>query len=143
METSEERTKRFREKQETIAAELLAKYPEVTFNRHKYGIDVIHYVVHYSDVIIIGKRKRQVPTTVAPSLDSYFLTEQAAKQAIGQHLPAARQKFEQCLKALNDLKQSMGFDVSYSVEGDTHGIEDHPIITFQLEGYDFTFTIDD
>lgn len=141
---SQERRKRYREQQETIAAELLAKYPEVTFHHHEYGIDVIFYVVHYSDGwITVEKRKRGLPNTVAPTLDSYFLTEEAAAAAIRQHLPAARQKFEQCLKALKDLKQYMGFDVSYSVEGDTHGIEDYPYIAFNLEGFDFKYRIDD
>jgi len=141
METSEQRAKRFAEQRETIANELLAKYPEVTFNRHKYGIDVIYYAVWWNDVIHIEPRKRSINTTVF-SLDGYYLTHEAARQAIAKHLPAARQKFEQCLAALNTLKQSMGFDVSYSVEGDTHGVEDHPYINFDMEGFSFTYTID-
>lgn len=138
---SEDRRKQYRNRQETIATELLEKYPEVTFDRHKFGIDVIHYVVRWSDAIRVEKRKRSLNSTV-PSLDSYYLTEQAAKEAIAKHLPAARQKFEQCLKALNELKQAMGFDVSYSVEGDTHGIEDYPYISFEMEGFDFTYSIE-
>lgn len=138
-ETSEERSKRFSDLRESIATQLLEKYPDVTLNRHKFGIDVIHYVVHYSDGIHVGTRKRGINTTVF-SLDNYFLTEAAAKQAITIHLAAAQAKFEKCLKALKRLQQVLDFDVSYTVEGDTHGIEDHPIISFKEGGFDFTFT---
>ena len=141
-ETSEQRAERFRQLRESIANQLLEKYPEVTFNRHKWGIDVIYYVVHFHDKVYIGERKRGINNTIF-SLDSYYLTKEQAKQAIEKHLPVARQKFEQCLTALNALKESMGFDVSYSIEGDTHGIQDHPYISFKLEGFDFTFRIDD
>lgn len=141
-ETSEQRQQRFRELRESVATTLLQQYPDVTFDRHQYGIDVIHYVVHFSGGRIqVGKRKRGINNSVF-SLDSYYLTEQAAKQAIGEHIPAATAKFEQCLTALNQLKQSMDFDVSYSVEGDTHGIQDYPYISFKMGGFDFTFEID-
>lgn len=141
METPQERQQRFRDLREGIAAQLLARYPAVTFNRHKHGIDVIYYVVHFHDGIHVNERKRGIVTTVF-SLDNYFLTKEAAKQAIEKHLVAAQQKFQQCLTALNQLKQDLDFDVSYSIEGDTHGIEDHPYINFKMEGFDFTFTID-
>lgn len=157
METPEQRNQR-REQQnqrqielrESIAAELLKKYPEVTFNRHQYGIDVIHYVVyvvsylddgHRSNKIHVNKRKRDIRNSVF-SLDSYFLTEDAAKQAINKHLDAAKQKFDKCLTALNLLKQELDFDVSYSIEGDTYGVTDYPYISFEMGGFEFTFAID-
>jgi hypothetical protein len=140
-ETHEERSRRHAELRESIAARLQQQYPGVTFNRHKFGIDVIHYVVHYSDGIHVGTRKRGINTTVF-SLDNYFLTEAAAKQAITKHLAAAQAKFEKCLKAFKRLQQVLSFDVSYTVEGDTHGIEDHPIISFKEGGFDFTYTIE-
>lgn len=140
-ETPQQRAERFRQLRESIANQLLEKYPEVTLRRHQYGIDVIHYVVHFDDRVCINERKRGINNT-AFNLDGYYLTREQAKQAIEKHLPAARHKFDQCLTALNQLKQSMDFDVSYSIEGDTHGIEDHPYISFKLEGFDFTFRID-
>lgn len=141
-ETSEQRQQRFRELRESIAKSLLEKYPEVTFDRHQYGIDVIYYVVHFAEGRIqVGKRKRGINNSVF-SLDSYYLTEQAAKEAISKYIPAAKKKFVQCLTALNQLKQSMDFDVSYSIEGDTHGIHDYPYISFKMGGFDFTLEIE-
>jgi len=141
METPEQRKQRFIELRESIAAELLEKYPEVTFNRHQYGIDVIHYVVDYSNKINVYKLKRGIHNSVF-SLDSYFLTEEAAKQAINKHLDAAKQKFDKCLTTLNLLKQELDFDVSYSIEGDTYGVTDYPYISFEMGGFEFTFAID-
>lgn len=140
-ETPEQRAERFRQLRESIANQLLEKYPEVTLNRHQYGIDVIYYVARFHDKVYIGEQKRGINNTVF-SLDRYFLTREQAQRAIEKHLPAARHKFNQCLAAFNQLKQSMDFDVSYSIEGDTHGIEDYPYISFKLEGFDFTFRID-
>lgn len=139
-ETPEQRAERFRQLRESIASQLLEKYPEVTLKRHQYGIDVIHYVVHFHDKVCINERKRGINTSVF-SLDKYFLTREQAQQAIEKHVPEAWAKFQNCLKALNELKELMEFDVSYSIEGDTHGIEDHPYISFKLEGFDFTFRI--
>lgn len=138
---SELRSQQFRELRESVAAQLLEKYPDVTLDRHQHGIDVIHYVVNFSDGIHVSKRKRGINNNVF-SLDSYFLTVDAAKQAISKHLVAAQQKFEKCLKALNRLKEVLNFDVSYSIEGDTHGIEDHPYISFEMGGFNFTYTIE-
>lgn len=141
METSEQRNQRFKDLKENIANQLLEKYPNVTFNRHAYGIDVIHYVTYFADKIYVGKRTKAINNSIF-QLNSFFLTENEAKQAINKHLPKAKQKFEKCLKSLNKLKEVLKFDVSYSIEGDTHGIEDHPYISFTMNGFDFTFTID-
>jgi hypothetical protein len=140
-ETSEQRNQRFRALRESIADQLLAKYPNVTFNRDKYGIDIFYYVTHFSDKIYVEKRKRGINNTVF-SLDSYYLTEEEARKAISEHIPAAQKKFERCLKAFNKLKESLEFDVSYSITGDTHGIEDHPYIWFKMGGFEFQFTIE-
>lgn len=140
-ETYEERQKRIRDLRERIAIRLLERYPDVTLDMHQWGIDVIHYVASFSDGVRISTRKKAIGTAF-PDLDGYFLTEAAARQAITRHLNAAQAKFKKCLKALNRLKQSLDFDVSYFVEGDTYGVEDHPIITFKLNGFDFTFVIE-
>lgn len=143
IETPEERKKRFQELRESIAAQLLEKYPSVELDRHQYGIDVIYYTVNYSrDEIRVFKGKRSINTAVF-SLDSYFLTKEQAKEAIAKHLPAAKQKFLACREALERLKHTLDFDVSYSIEGDTHGIEDYSYISFTLNGFYFSFRLDD
>ncbi len=140
-ETPEQRKQQFEKLREDIAIQLLEKYPDVALNRHQYGIDVIHYGVYFWNEIKINKRKRSINNTVF-SLDPYFLTERAARAAISEHLTAAKQKFENCLQAVNKLKEDLNFDISYCVEGDTHGISDYPYISFEMGGFNFTFTID-
>lgn len=141
METSEQRNQRFRDIEESIATQLLEKYPDTTFDRRKNGIDVIYYIPHFLDEVRVDKRRRGINTKIF-SLDPYFLTERAARTAISEHLTAAKQKFENCLQAVNKLKEDLNFDISYCVEGDTHGISDYPYISFEMGGFNFTFTID-
>lgn len=141
METSEQRNKRFRDMEENIATKLLEKYPEVTLDRKKHGIDVIYYIPSFLDEIRVDKSRRGINTKIF-SLDPYFLTEKAARAAISEHLTAAKQKFENCLQAVNKIKEDLNFDISYCVEGDTHGISDYPYISFEMGGFNFTFTID-
>jgi hypothetical protein len=143
METPEQRSARFAAIREDVACKLLEKYPNINLERDKYGIDVIYYVASFYDGgIHISKRKKGINTTVF-NLDSYFLTEESAKQAITKYIDDAKIKFEKCLRSLNKLQESLGFDVSYCVYGDTHGIEDYPYISFKIGGFDFTFRIDD
>ena len=139
-ETPLERSQRLSNLRKTVLTELLQKYPDVTFNVHEFGVDVIHYVVNYYDGIRVSKRKRSVHASPF-CLDGYFLTEEAAKQAITKHLAGAQAKFEKCLKALNRVQKLLNFDASYAVTGDTHGIEDYPTISFNEGGFYFTFII--
>ena len=135
-ETSEQRNRRFRELKERIADSLLEKYPEVTFIRNEYSIKFVYYEVYFSEERIkIYKRDKEINSLL--DLDCFYLTEEKAVQAISEHIPAAKAKFENCLTALNQLKESMEFDVIC----DTHGIEDNPSISFELGGFEFTFEI--
>jgi hypothetical protein len=140
-ETNEQRNQRFRDRREEIAAALLEKYPKVTFDRRETGIDVIyHFPYFYEGEVRFRSGCRGIHTSDF-DLAGYYLTKEDAEAAIIPHLHPAQLKFENCLSALNVLKSSMGFDVSYCVEGDTHGVEDYPYIAFEMGGFSFTFRI--
>lgn len=143
METPEQRAKRFDDLRESIVEQLIDRYPDISFDRHKYGIDIIFYVVDYSTLngINICPRRQSINTTI-PNLDKRFLTKKAAHDAISIHIPAAKEKFKECLAALNKLKEELNFEVDYCVHGDTHGISDYPYISFTINGFDFTFAIE-
>jgi hypothetical protein len=153
-ETSEQRRQRFRELEESIADTLLQKYPKITFQRNNYGIEIFYYTVSFSrcrlfypyfidSSIKICKSEKRINTSI-PNLDSFYLTEEAARKAIGEHIPAAEAKFQECLTALNQLKKDMNFNMSYTLEGDTHGIDStYPYISFEMGGFEFTFEIED
>lgn len=142
METSEERNKRFAELRENIAQELAIKYKNITFHRHKYGIEIYHYYPHFHDQIYIYRLTKSINTTI-PNLDTCFLTEEDAREAITKYIPQAKKKYKECLIAFKNLLQKMDFDVSHHIYGDTHGISDYPIISFKLGNFDFTFKIRD
>lgn len=142
MESSEEREQRFRALRESIVAQLLVKYPDITFDRHKYGVDIVYYVVSYSDGAVRTRRRTRSIYTTVPNLDSYFLTKSRAVAAITEYVPAAVEKFQRCVSALDALKASLGFDVSYVVEGDTHGVDDdYQYLSFEMGGFSFVFRI--
>lgn len=140
-ETYDQRQERFRAIRESIVSEMQAANPEATFERNKNGVNLIYYVAWFNDGIQVQRRTRSIHAK-AFSLKPYFLTEVAAKNAIGQHVDSARKKFQNCLAQLMELQASLGFEVSYFVCGDTHGLEHSSYIEFTMEGFQFTFTID-
>lgn len=142
-----QRAKELTERLEATAKALLEKYPTATFSRPEYSIDVIYYHPYFSEGRAkVDKRTKRISGTLGSidNLDSYFLTEDSAKQAINVHVQAAQQKFEECRDAVERLKKSMDFDVSYAMYGDTYGIhEDYLYIAFKMGGFDFTFKLDE
>ena len=138
METSKEREQKFDKLRQGIVAQLLEKYPDIIFDVHEYGTKIIFFHPSYYDGIKLTKKKRAVHDKMF-NLNSYFLTEVAAEQAIAKYIEAAKTKSKKCMKALRRLQQVLDFESSYCVEGDTHGVEDHPYISFEMGGFHFQF----
>lgn len=126
---------------EANAMKLLDKYPDVTLWRGPYSIEAFRYTPYYflGEIKILTRTVAIIAGDRVPNLDSCFLTKEAAKQAVEKLLPAAQEKYEKCVAALCELEESLDFEVSYVVEGDTHGVEDHATIEFKMEGIEFTF----
>lgn len=139
--TTDKIIKDFKKLREDIADQLRQKYKNITLVHHKYGIDIVYYTVFYSDGIKTHKTKRSISNKL-PNLDSYYLTEQDAINAIEPFVPQAIKKFNDCLDKLKRLKNELDFDLGHCIYGDTHGIEDYPYLSFKLNGFSFLFTIE-
>lgn len=148
-ETPAEREERFFNLRESIATELLAKYPKLELVRHKYGIDIVTYHPSYStyddqwgDGVVISSRKQGINVTT-PNLDSRYLTKQDAREALLKHLPTAQERFSIALLALRQVERTFEVSVGYRVHGDTHGVDDYACIDMDIGGFNFCFRIED
>ncbi len=73
----------------------------------------------------------------------HHLTEEDARDAIKPVLPKAKEKFNSIREKLRQMESSLGFELSYTMEGDTHGIhEDHLDIDFSMDGFNFSFPLE-
>lgn len=143
-ETSEQRNQRFQELRESVAQEMLQKYPNLEMDRHEYGIVVIIYTPSYSNGKIKVNRSRRLIRYTTLDLSDRYLTEEDAKTAISLIVPKAEEKYQQILKAFKLLQSSMDCIISYWADGgDLHGITVGQSIYFEMEGFSFNFDLED
>lgn len=129
---------------ENTAAQLLSKYPNLEIERDEYSTYAITYIPSYYNGKIHIYRSQKIILNKVFSLDSKFLTKKDARQAIEKHIPAALEKFDSCRAAIEKLERTMNFTYSYTVEGDTTGVEHFGIngaIGFEIEGFSFLFEV--
>jgi hypothetical protein len=116
---------------------------DVTFKNNK----LIYYTVSVvRGEIVISENERSIYIKDNPEnlIKDKFLTKKDAENAISPVFLKAKIKFKKCLDKLNDLKNELGFYISYTYEGDTHGIHDeYQYISFKIDGFDFSFEIGD
>ena len=70
-----------------------------------------------------------------------FESKEQAIKAIEQVYQAAKNRFDTIKKTLVKLQNDLDFELSYDVEGDTHGVEVIEYIEFRLDGFVFKFEI--
>lgn len=96
--------------------------------------------------IVVVRQWRDIYTNDTPEnlIKNRYLTENEAREAINKVRPRAIEKYNNCLKAFEELKRNLGFSVGFNYEGDSCGIYDeHYYIEFNMDGFDFNFEIGD
>jgi CRISPR/Cas system-associated protein Cas5 (RAMP superfamily) len=75
--------------------------------------------------------------------EGWFVTEQEAMSHYLEAQKIAKEKAIEIEKELDALKKRLGFYISYSMEGDTHGIhEDYQYICITVGGYEFVLKME-
>ena len=116
-------------------------FRSLEIERDEYNTYAITYIPSYHNGKIHICRSQKIILNKVFSLDSKFLTKRDARQAIEKHIPAALKKFYSCRAAIEKLEQTMNFTYSYTVEGDTTGVEHYGAIGFEIEGFSFLFEV--
>lgn len=77
-------------------------------------------------------------------VSGYFDTESEAREDFKIAKEMAEKKSEKIIREIDRLKKRIGFEISFNVEGDTHGIfNEYQYITFTVKGYRFTAILPD
>lgn len=70
--------------------------------------------------------------------EDWFNTEEEATSRFLEVQSIAKKRAVEIEKDLDSLKKRLGFDIGYTMEGDTYGIhEDYLYISIQVDGYEF------
>jgi hypothetical protein len=78
---------------------------------------------------------------IGNSKHKFYATKEEAIAAIREVLPKAEAKVANIKQRLKLLEEELGFELDYTMLGDTHGIyEDHMDIDFTMDGFSFSFT---
>lgn len=76
--------------------------------------------------------------------DGWFETEEEAISKYKEVQTIARKKADEIKKELDSLQKKLGFYISYTMEGDTYGIDtDYQYICIKVEEYEFTLKLED
>lgn len=141
MEEKNARLKMIDSKTDEIINKIKEIRPDVVFENNK----LIYYIPYVNrGQLILSKQDRPIyikddPVKLARGK---FFTKKEATDAITPSFDLAKIKFKNCLDRFNALKNELEFSVSYTYDGDTHGIfDEYSYISFKIDGFDFSFEI--
>jgi len=75
--------------------------------------------------------------------EGWFETEEEAISRFSEVQSIAKERAIEIERELTSLQKRLGFDIGYTMEGDTHGIhEDYLYLCIKVEGYEFILKIE-
>lgn len=97
-----------------------------------------------NDCVLIDSRIQIIERGYYSKPEGWFESREEALADFTEALRAAKAKEEEIHRELKALRQKLGFDLMYSMEGDTHGIhEAYQGICIKVNGYEFLSKLDD
>lgn len=131
----EERLIEIRKKRDSVAEEMLRKYPNLEIAKHNYGIDVISYIPSYHNRIITSRVSR--PIYEKPFNIAGYVTSIEAVEAITPVVGRAKKKFKEILDAFLKIQLDTGCTISSWSEECGAKL----CVEFKMENFDFFFDI--